>query len=79
LSYPLCYAACMKMCKPQRCYPTEHLESGSKFDQTDPDYDEHRLQRMRAEYRSLSPEWHGLYLAGLSKKDAEAVVARQNP
>lgn len=30
----------MKLCKPKRCYPTEHLESGSKFDQTDPDYDD---------------------------------------
>ena len=67
----------MKLCKPQRCYPTEHLESGSKFDQTDPDYEDHRLQRMRTEYLSLPPEWRDQYLAGLSKKEAEAVIARQ--
>ena len=79
MSYPLCYVARMKMCKPQRCYPTEHLESGSKFDQTDPDYDDHRIQRMRAEYRSLPLEWRDQYLAGLSKKDAEEVIAKQTP
>ena len=49
MSYHLCYAATMKMCKSQRCYPAEHLASGSKFDRTDPDYVYHRLQRMRAE------------------------------
>jgi len=69
----------MKLCKPQRCYPTEHLASGSKVAPTDPDYDDHRLQRMRAEYRSLSPEWRDLYLAGLCKKDAEAVIAKRIP
>ena len=66
----------MKLPKSQRSYPTEHLESGSKFDQTDPDYEDHRLQRMRAEYHSLPPEWREMYLAGLRKKDAEAVVAK---
>ena len=35
------------------------------------------LQRMRAEYLSLPPEWRDQYLAGLSKKEAEAVIARQ--
>ena len=67
----------MKLPRSQRCYPTEPLESGSKFDQTDPDYEHHRLQRMRAEYRSLPPEWRGMYLAGLTKKDAEAVLGKQ--
>jgi len=66
----------MKLQKSQRCYPTEHLASGSKMDRTDPDYEDHRLQRMRAEYRSLPPEWRVTYLVGLCKKDAEAVVAK---
>ena len=34
---------------------------------------------MRAEHRSLAPEWRDMYLAGLSKKDAKAVRARQTP
>ncbi len=29
---------------------------------------------MRAEYCSLPPEWREMYLAGLGKKDAEAVI-----
>ena len=78
MSYPLCNTVPMQLSKPKRCYPTEHLESGSKFDQTDPDYDDHRIQRMRAEYRSLSPEWREMYLAGLTKKDAEAVMSRKS-
>ena len=67
----------MKLPKSKRSYPTEHLESGSKFDQTDPDYDDHRIQRMRAEYRSLPPEWRDQYLTGLCKHDAEAVIAKR--
>ena len=69
----------MKLLPTQRCYPTEHLASGSQFDQTDPDYEDHRLHRMRVEYRSLPPEWRGVYLAGLCNKDAEAVAARRIP
>jgi hypothetical protein len=67
----------MKLQKSRLCYPTEHLASGSQMDPTDPDYEDHRLERMRAEYRSLSPEWRAMYLAGLCKKDAEAVVAKR--
>ncbi len=66
----------MNLPKSQRSYPTEHLASGSQFEKTDPDYEDHRLQRLRAEYHSLDPQWRPLYLAGLSKKDAEAVDAR---
>ena len=66
----------MKLQKSQLCYPTEHLASGSQMDRTDPDYEDHRLERMRAEYRSLPPEWRSTYLAGLCKKDAEAVTPK---
>lgn len=67
----------MKLQKPQRCYPTEHLESGSKFDPTDTDYEDHRLRRMRAAYRFLPPEWRNQDVAGLNKKDVEAVIVSQ--
>lgn len=69
----------MKLQKSKLCYPTEHLASGSQFERTNPDYEDHRLQRMRAEYRSLSPQWREMYLAGLGKKDAEAILAKRTP
>ena len=66
----------MKMHKSGRCYPAEHTASGSQFERTDPDYQDHRLQRMRAEYRSLPRSWRAAYLAGLRKKDANALLGR---
>ena len=66
----------MNLPKSQRSCPAEQLAPGSKFDPTDPDYEDHRIQRMRAEYRSLASEWRDVYLAGLSKKDVEALTAR---
>jgi hypothetical protein len=33
---------------------------------------------MRAEYRSLPPKWRAMYLAGLGKKDADALLGRES-
>ncbi|HOX59047.1 MAG TPA: hypothetical protein PLC99_19365 [Verrucomicrobiota bacterium] len=68
----------MKMSKSRRSYPAEHMTSGSQFERTDPDYADHRLQHMRAEYRSLPRAWRPAYLAGLGKKDAEALLGRRS-
>jgi|GEM_PF-3358592 len=54
------------------------MTSGSQFERTDPDYADHRLQHMRAEYRSLPRAWRPAYLAGLGKKDAEALLGRRS-
>jgi len=50
---------------------------GGGYERTDPDYGEHRLARMRAEYESLPAGWRAQYLAGLSKFDREAVAGRR--
>lgn len=50
---------------------------GGGYEPTDPDYDKHRIERMRAEYDSLPAAWKSTYLKGLSKLDQRLVTSRQ--
>lgn len=65
--------------KRKRVYGNEQMLCGSQSEQTDPDYELHRIQRMRAEYRSLDAEWRGIYLGNLSKHDIEKILAKRFP
>ena len=49
---------------------------GGGYEQTDPDYDIKRIQRMRAEYLSLEPSFREMYLSGLSRFERIAVVRK---
>lgn len=51
---------------------------GGGYEQTDPDWDRKRIQRLRAEYDSLDPEWRSTYLRGLNEADKRAVLNREN-
>lgn len=46
------------------------------YEITDPDWDRKRVQRIRAEYDSLAPEWREMYLRGLSEGDKHMVLHR---
>ena len=50
---------------------------GGGYEQTDPDYDLKRIQRMRADYDSLEGAWRATYLRGLSEADKRAVLNRR--
>jgi len=49
---------------------------GGGYEQTDPDWDRKRIQRLRAEYDSLDHGWRQTYLKGLSDADKRAVMRR---
>jgi hypothetical protein len=49
---------------------------GGGYEQTDPDWERKRIQRMRAEYDSLTPGWRETYLKGLNDADRRAVLNR---
>ena len=50
---------------------------GGGYEQTDPDWDRKRIQRLRAEYDSLDHGWRQTYLKGLSDADKRAVMRRE--
>lgn len=51
---------------------------GGGYEQTDPDWDRKRIQRLRAEHDSLEPRWRETYLKGLSDADRRAVLKRED-
>jgi hypothetical protein len=50
--------------------------AGGGYERLDPDFEIKRLQRLRAEYDSLDPEWREMYLRGLGEADKRAVLRR---
>lgn len=50
---------------------------GGGYEQTDPDWERKRIQRMRAEYDSLDQGWRETYLRGLNDADKRAVLNRE--
>lgn len=47
------------------------------YERTDPDYDQKRIARMRAEFAELTdPRWRQMYLDGLSDADRRAVTRK---
>ena len=51
--------------------------TGGGYEQTDPDWDRKRIQRLRAEYDSLDQGWRATYLRGLGEADKRAVLNRE--
>ena len=51
-----------------------HGEKGV-YERTNPDYVDERIARMAQDYLSLDGHWRGVFLAGLTKVDREAVQA----
>lgn len=49
---------------------------GGGYELLDPDFAVKRIQRLRAEYDSLSGAWQATYLKGLSRADQWAVTHR---
>ena len=68
----------MSMGKSRRARGGNRGGTGGGYEQTDPDWDRKRIQRIRAEFDSLEPgRWREMYLRGLSKADKEAVLKRE--
>ena len=51
--------------------------TGGGYEQTDPDWVDKRIRRLRAEYDALEGMWRKTYLDGLSKADKHAVLNRE--
>lgn len=51
--------------------------TGGGYEQTDPDFQQKRIARMRAEYDSLTPGWRETYLRGLDEADKRAILKRE--
>ena len=47
------------------------------YEQTDPDYVEHKLARLRREYKALAPQWRECFLGGLSRFEQDVVTGRK--
>lgn len=52
--------------------------TGGGYEQLDPDWEIKRIQRMRAEYDSLTPGWQAIYLKTLDEADKRAILKREN-
>lgn len=50
---------------------------GGGYEQTDPDWERKRIQRLRVEYDSLEGHWREVYLRGLNEADKHAVLHRE--
>lgn len=51
--------------------------TGGGFEPCDPDFAIKRIQRMRAEYDSLTPAWQRTYLRSLDEADKRAILKRE--
>ena len=59
----------MKVKSSQRARGSNRGGCGGGYERTDPDYQNHRLAKMRQEYLSLPSNWKEQYLGGLGKFD----------
>jgi len=50
---------------------------GGGYEQTDPEWDNTRIRKLREEYDSLDKKWREWYLKGLNKADRYAVLNRE--
>ena len=53
--------------------------TGGGYEQTDPDYEAKRIQRMKAEYLSLDGGWRETYLRGLTPTDQRCLMEALKP
>lgn len=63
---------------PSRRASTPNGGMGGGYEQTDPDYAEKKLARMRAEYRALEPRWRAAYLLGLTAVERRLVTQERS-
>jgi len=50
---------------------------GGGYERTNPEYDNDKLRRLRADYDALAPEWRQTFLAGLSKFEQKVCTDRR--
>ena len=50
---------------------------GGGYEATNPEYDNDKLRKLRADYDALEPQWRGVFLAGLSKFEQKVVTDRR--
>ena len=67
----------MSIGKSSRARGSNRGGCGGGYEATDPDYDAHRIQRMRVEYDSLESHWKNEYLSTLSKSDQWHLTHRE--
>lgn len=63
----------MRISRSSRARGSNRGGCGGGYEQTDPDYHQKRIARMKKEVAELPPEWREWYLAGLSRGDRAAV------
>ncbi len=52
---------------------------GGGYEQTDPDYEEKKLKRLKQEYLDMDPMWRSTFLASLSRFEQNYVTGKIQP
>ena len=75
--YPVIKRASFNVLRSSRARGSNRGGTGGGYEQTDPDWAEKRLRRLRQEYESLEPYWQERYLKGLPLADRVALTRKE--
>jgi hypothetical protein len=60
----------------KRAFSPNRGGSGSGYEQTNPDFEDHKLARLKADYAICPPQFKKLFLDGLSRFERNKLTGR---